>query len=693
MHKAGADRGLAQPALLLFASRILALGMNLAAGILLARGLGPAGRGLYALAVLIPLLIAQIVSLGLNAAAVYFTGQGRYPLPQIASTLFWTALLFGGGSALLAGWGLSSWGQGLLGEFPRRLLPLALASLPFLLWADFLGHILLGREQTRAFALLGVVLSLVLLVAQGAGFLLARGRVEIALAGWLIAQIVTALSAMILVGKQTRLLWTIDRAFVREAVRYSRAGYLTNWLQYMNLRLDQFLVNAWVGSAALGQYAIAVSLSEALWQLPASVSAVLFARVAAAGRSGRPVPAAQVCRLTIALMAGLAVLAAIAAQPLVTFLYGPAYERSLPALYALLPGTVALVLPNVIGGYMAGRGTPQYTTYGAGIALVATLLADILLIPRYGIVGAGVASSLAYAVYGGAMMAMAQRVSGERWFHFLLPGRSDLPRPGRGSRLWRALAVIRLTEVPWRSRWELLALAFGRRLLPARDYRVHLPPGQVYFAAAGLTFDQRAFDKIFIERCYLTDYDNALVVDVGAHKGYYGAYVLLHGAAAVLSYEPEQHNFAFLQRCADSFNAHRPRWHLHKAAVGSRAGERALHLSEQSWAHTLLTLPGAGPAQVEQVTVVPMAEVLEQARSLPGDRLLVKVDAEGAECDIILGTPPQAWQAVDEIFVEVHPFAPCSPQELVEHLQGAGLVLEREQPGGIMHLRRPEKRP
>ncbi|MGQ9598713.1 MAG: FkbM family methyltransferase [Anaerolineae bacterium] len=680
------DGGLTHPALLLFTSRILALGMNLATGILVARGLGPTGRGVYALAVLIPVLIAQIISLGLNTSAVYFTGQGRHPLPQIASTLFWVALILGSGTALLAGWGLRTWGQMLLGEFPPQLLPLALASLPFLLSVDFLGHVLLGQERTGAFALLGVVFSLVLLIAQGVGFLLARGRVEVALAGWFLAQIVAALCAITMIRKQIQLTRALHWGFLREAVRYSRAGYVTNWLQYMNLRLDQFLVNAWVGSAALGQYAVAVSLTEALWQLPASVSAVLFARVAGAGQSGKHVSTAQACRLTILVMLGLAVLMAVAARPLVTLLYGSAYAGSLPALYALLPGTVALVIPNVISGYMYGRGTPHYITYGSGIALLSTLVGDLLLIPLYGIVGAGLASSLAYGVYGGVMMVMAQHISGERWVHFLFPSRADWQWLWPGSRIGRVLAVIRLPEMSWRARLELLGLAFGKRLLPAKDYQVHLPYGQVYFAATSLTFDQRAFDEIFIERCYRTDYQDTTVIDVGAHKGYYGAYALLHGASAVLSYEPEKHNFAFLQRCADSFNCHGSKWHIFKSAVGSCARESTLHISDQSWAHTLLAFPNTQATNTEQVLVMPMSHLLEQARPLPGHRLVVKVDAEGAECDIILGTSADAWRVVDEMFVEMHAFAPCSLQEVIDHLESAGLTLWKENVGGVVHL-------
>ena len=77
---------------MLFAARVLVLAMNFAAGVLIARSLGPQGRGTYAVAVLAPVLAAQTFSLGLNSGAVYFTGQGRYPVARIASTLFWAAL-------------------------------------------------------------------------------------------------------------------------------------------------------------------------------------------------------------------------------------------------------------------------------------------------------------------------------------------------------------------------------------------------------------------------------------------------------------------------------------------------------------------------------------------------------------------------------------------------------------------------
>lgn len=425
---------LAGRALLLFVSRVILLGMNFGAGVLVARGLGPTGRGVYAMAVLIPLLAAQTVSLGLNGAALYFTAQGHFPVRHVVSSLFWCALFAGGGAAVLAGWGLKQWGTVFLGEFSTSLLPLALGSLPFLMWADYMGHVLLGEERIWAFSSVGVIQSLVLLLSQTMAFLFARGRVDVVLAGWLLSQITAALVALKLAGQGARLGFCLDWVFLREAVGYSAARYVSMWLSFLNFRLDQFLVNIWVGSAALGQYAVAVSMTEALWQLPVSVGAVLFARVAAADEPDGSVSAPRICRLTLLAMIGLVIPTVVLARLILLFLFGSAYEGAVSALYALLPGAIAIVVPTVLNGYLYGRRKPHYVTYATAVAVLTTLVLDVLLIPTYGIVGAGLASSLAYLALAVVMLAIAHRVSEEPWHRFVIPSHSD----------WRTIWSVRV---------------------------------------------------------------------------------------------------------------------------------------------------------------------------------------------------------------------------------------------------------
>jgi hypothetical protein len=69
-----------------------------------------------------------------------------------------------------------------------------------------------------------------------------------------------------------------------------------------------------------------------------------------------------------------------------------------------------------------------------------------------------------------------------------------------------------------------------------------------------------------------------------------------------------------------------------------------------------------------------MAAVLEEVA--PSDApVIVKIDAEGAECDIVLGTDVEAWQSVDAVFLEIHDFAPCSSADIIGHLESAGLTV------------------
>jgi hypothetical protein len=103
-----------------------------------------------------------------------------------------------------------------------------------------------------------------------------------------------------------------------------------------------------------------------------------------------------------------------------------------------------------------------------------------------------------------------------------------------------------------------------------------------------------------------------------------------------------------------------------------------LSLSAESWTHSLhARLPPSGPAQrvsSEVVSVVAGREVLDDARRrASGDRLIVKIDAEGAECEICRAAA-SAWDPVDELFVETHDSAPCTVDDLLAEPRRSGLA-------------------
>jgi FkbM family methyltransferase len=258
------------------------------------------------------------------------------------------------------------------------------------------------------------------------------------------------------------------------------------------------------------------------------------------------------------------------------------------------------------------------------------------------------------------------------------------------SQIQTAIATVRSRELGARAKVQFLWRGRGRLGSDEDQYPIDLgSEKRVYLSASDDKTDRSVFREIFLRRCYATRYADAVVIDIGAHKGYFGAFAQRHGAAAVHSFEPSSENFRFLELTAGSFRRSGHAWEISRAAVSSHEGDAILALDTDSWAHRLLE-PGADAARqgIERVSCLEMAKLLQLARAgHPQRRLVVKVDAEGAECSIVLETSTEHWREVDEAFVEVHDFAGCSANAVAAHLRDAGLSLASDVLN-VMHFRR-----
>jgi FkbM family methyltransferase len=160
---------------------------------------------------------------------------------------------------------------------------------------------------------------------------------------------------------------------------------------------------------------------------------------------------------------------------------------------------------------------------------------------------------------------------------------------------------------------------------------------------------------------------------------------------AVVSYEPEAANVALLARSAAAFSRSGRSWQVVKAAVSGEAGEAELHVMRSSWGHTLHPPESwaAHETGIERVPVLAMADVLDAAATEARQaRIVVKINTEGEECATVLGTPASAWEVVDELLVETHPWASCTADELAGYLAPTGLTRVESRHDRMLQLRR-----
>lgn len=410
-----------------FAARIVGLILGIVTSIILARLLGPEGKGTYALAALLPALIVTFSNLGIGPATVYYVAQGRHPHREILGNNIVIALGIGI-IGVLAGLGAVFFFQeSIFPGVPQSYLLLALGLIPVNLFFTYLQSILLGAQKFKEFNLIAILRSLLFL----AFIVIALWILEAGIPGVLLAAMLAwFITNMVLLSWTWKiaggLSFKMNSAYLRTASVYGLQAHLGNILGFLNYRIDILLVNGFLGPAAVGFYSIGVGLAEKLWLISQAASTVLFPRVAAeTDEKRRNDFTALVSRTILWLTASGAVVVFFLSHWIVKFLYSAAFLPAVHSFQILLLGIVALSVSRVLANDIAGRGKPIMNTYVGLGTLTTNIILNFIWIPQYGIAGAAWASTVSYNVTLLARLFVYCRLSGNHWTVVLLPQRGD----------------------------------------------------------------------------------------------------------------------------------------------------------------------------------------------------------------------------------------------------------------------------
>jgi FkbM family methyltransferase len=183
--------------------------------------------------------------------------------------------------------------------------------------------------------------------------------------------------------------------------------------------------------------------------------------------------------------------------------------------------------------------------------------------------------------------------------------------------------------------------------------------------------------EIFVEDEYRLGWftadlgESPVALDIGAHVGCFSvAFARRHPGARVDSYEASPSTATYLQRnIAD--NDLESRVHGNNLAVQGTAGTLELADNGAASGHNGV-LHLTADAQKVSVRSVSMVEAL-QVSGRSAD--IVKIDTEGGEYDMVLGSEPADWAGVRRVVLEYHDLAGHSWEELEEFFTAAGLNL------------------
>lgn len=377
-------------------SQIIRIVVGALTGIVVARVLGPAGMGKVAYILLVFTLLGDYGHLGLNNANMYFLKRGS----QSRNHLFGVNVTFLAVLSLLmtvvvvslraTGLILNSYSWGYI-----------IAGLIFTtsdLFFTSLHSWFVGDERIRESNryIIGVFLfkNALILGLWIFGALSPFRYFSLMVLGMLLNAVLLWLK----LGQ--KYVPAFDVGLLKAEFSYGSILWLGSIFSFLFLRADQFMIKSMKGLAELGTYSVSVSLAELLFMVPVSVGSAFLGKLY---NIDDPATARSLLSRTLKLaLYACAVLTAlgIPLSFLIPFVYGTNYTGAVYSTMVLLIGATLSIPARVGMQYFFTLGRPKIHLWTSLATLLINIALNFVFIPSLGILGAAIASGIAYAAYG-----------------------------------------------------------------------------------------------------------------------------------------------------------------------------------------------------------------------------------------------------------------------------------------------------
>jgi O-antigen/teichoic acid export membrane protein len=213
-----------------------------------------------------------------------------------------------------------------------------------------------------------------------------------------------------------------------EMMRFGALNQVAHITQMLSFRLSYYVLDHYQGEASVGVYSNGISLAESIWLIAKSISLVQYARISNSGNKSEA--ASLTARLIkFSVVASLLILIPLMVLPssFYAFIFGDGFSDTRMVIWTLAAGVLIYNFSILIGHYYSGTGRYYVNAITSSIGLVASVVLYFTLIPRFGMAGAGWATSLSYLFTTIILVYMFGKEN-KHWQRELVPTRGDFRR-------------------------------------------------------------------------------------------------------------------------------------------------------------------------------------------------------------------------------------------------------------------------
>lgn len=405
----------------------LVLAANLATGIIVARALGPAGRGELSAILILTQMAAWLFSLGSTEGVLF--RLSRHPEDGGRLLGSWLALsiplsilaIVASEMALPALFGAQT-------EAAIDLAQIYLATILLLMIQGVVNAVLLGDQDFYFYNFVRLAGPALIGISYAGLWWTDNLSVESALVVN-VSAIGVAVAMATVRSLRHHGISRPDIPLLRDTLWYGIRAHGGSIGSLVNARLDLLIIPAFLSAASVGLYSVAANVTSIIATLTGTV-ALLVLPVAARRREDSARTVIRTLHATLAIGLMIAIPLELLANFALTLVYGADFDAAATSLRLLLPGRVMDAAAVVLWSGLLAAGRPFLSTLAAGPGALLTVVGLILFLESGGITAAAIVTTSAYSLVFAISIVLYRRVAGLRWRDFIWPSQIEARQTG-----------------------------------------------------------------------------------------------------------------------------------------------------------------------------------------------------------------------------------------------------------------------
>ncbi len=384
-----------------FLFRVIVIASSMTTGIILARTLGPEGRGEWALILLNVILLTLIANFGTPEASIYFIGQKKFNEQDVILTLtsysFIIAVVIVLVNFLLYKLHLNI----LLNDFEANVVYLTSANVVPQALNTQMRHFLLGKKEVVAYNLLVTYEALMFTIAVALLTFLSIISVSNVLAAYLIVNgfsLIIHLHSVSNFVRWTAIISSFKIHIVRACLKNGSTYFFTGMGGFWSHRVNYLFLELYHSSADIGFYSVALAIPNLIANIPNQISLVLYPYISAIKEKGRAIELTSVIlKVSVVLILILFLPILFQGDKIIVMIYGEEYGGLFVPLLILFAAMALDGVGSLLFNHFAGQGKPIFGSYKFLISISMLILGGFLLVPQYGVEGAALSKMISAA--------------------------------------------------------------------------------------------------------------------------------------------------------------------------------------------------------------------------------------------------------------------------------------------------------